>query len=1756
LVKTGVGTLDLSGADTLTGGLTINGGTLTLDFTTGTTTVLGSQALTLSGGTLTVLGANPGPSSQTLGAVANSSGANTISVAPTSGGSNPTLTLGALANTLGATLQFVGPATINSSGNVTATATITTTTVGAGQVGLFTANSGTAYATVGSYDWASTDTTAGGAGTSPYTIIGGSQVSGFYTALASGNVGASSVNYDVTGATAGSSSSSTYNGDTLRFNTAVATTFTVSTSKNWGCAGMLVTPKVGANNVTFGGTGTGLGLGNGQANPMTIVQNNTLGELIFNSSSVMIRGTGTYIQSGPGTVFAKSTSGNLYTGATYVNGGVLEITANSQLGGTAASSVNLNGGTLLGDYSGNLDNGTTAHLVALGNNGGGLAAVNTFTFTVDGVVSGATGTGALIIGLPTTGGKVLGTGASTANTTEVDATGTVVLNNTGNTYTGSTILDSGILQLTVNNLAVLGTGGLTLNGGTFQWSGQTTDISSRTVTVGSGGGTLDVNGSTVTLANAIGNSGSGALTVANSGSAGAALLLNGGSSHTGGTTVSSGATLGGTGTVAGNVTWANGSSAKLTPGSPMTVSGTAAFNGTGSGNTITINASGLTASGSPYTLLTAGSVTGTVNPTPGGVGVIASGYIGVVSISGGNKVILTVTSSGTAATWADSSLDQNWSEAGNWTPAVPHLAGDTATFNSAGGSAVTLDAGETVGGITFNNASSDVISGGNTLTLDNSGSGAIVTVSAGTANAITTSVALNDNAAIIANSGQSLTLGGTVANAPSVTKTLTISGGGTAILSQANTYGPAATYLGTTLGGATVQVGNNTALGSGDVSVTSSSTLQSGAAGLSVANNIAVASLQTATVDNNGNNLALGGVISGGGSVTASGTGTLTLSGASTYSGGTTLAASSQLNINYGGSSSANSAIGTGALTIGGGIIDNTSAGDVTLSPAIAENWSGDFVYAGSVHNLNLGTGAVTLGATRQVTVSANTLTVGGAIGGASYGLTKAGAGTLVLSGANTFGGAMVISGGSLKLGNSLALQGSTLNYSSGTLDFGSLTAATLGGLSGAQDLTLANTTPAAVALTVGGNNASTSYSGNLSGPGSLTMAGTGTLTLGNANYTGSTTVSSSGTVTINGGSFGSSSSTINVATTGGGTATLNYSGSGTVTANTVGVGNVSSGASGSSMTITGGAWANFTTLNLGAAGNYFGNFTINTTGTVGLGAVTAYKDENANGPDGTAAGLVISAGTVTASSLIVQGGGSSGAATVNMRGGSLKISGSSGAFEMGNGASTRGGWLEMTGGTLTYLGTDGLLMGNVATTATGATVSGGTAYLTGITLNPFGGTASSLTVSNGATLYLGSVGLVINQPSGTVLATLGNGGATVGALATWSSSAPITLTGTTTFQAADAATPANPWNITLNGVLSGNGGLTKTGNGTLTLSTANIYTGPTAVSNGTLFVNGSIAAGAVTVTNAALAGTGTIGGATTLQPFSILAAGSGGVGTLSFGGALTLDALSTNDFSVTPVGGALNKVAVAGALTPNGSVIKITSGTALHRGTYTLFTYGTVSGTFDATPAFDVAPLQTASIVDDAAGHISLVVPDSAPVVANIVTNNVTTGLSWKIAISDLKAAAGWSDPDGDAVALSSVALLSFNGASVTSDGTYVYYNGPVTAEDHFAYTVTDGTLTTSGTVYLEAVAGAGGSIQNTTADDNGHPTFSGSGIPGYQYGVESSTVGVSGPWINAGTVTVGSNGSWSFTDVGQVNPPLIFYRLYYPYSANNPAQ
>ena len=207
---------------------------------------------------------------------------------------------------------------------------------------------------------------------------------------------------------------------------------------------------------------------------------------------------------------------------------------------------------------------------------------------------------------------------------------------------------------------------------------------------------------------------------------------------------------------------------------------------------------------------------------------------------------------------------------------------------------------------------------------------------------------------------------------------------------------------------------------------------------------------------------------------------------------------SSHLTINDGISASGNVTITEGSsatLAINGGIV-----GSGVL--AITEGSSASATISGPVSGLS--------GITWNVGSSANA-TLSADVSGDTD-LTKTGSGTLTLSGHNTFTGTTTISTGTLKLTTSDALAGSTLAYTTtgGSIDYGTLTSLTLGGLSGNKNIVLTNTAAQAVALTVGGNNSDTTYSGVLSGLGSFTKAGYGTMTLAGSmsnTYAGETTV-------------------------------------------------------------------------------------------------------------------------------------------------------------------------------------------------------------------------------------------------------------------------------------------------------------------------------------------------------------------------------------------------------------------------------------------------------------------------------------------------------------------------------------------------------------------------------------------------------------------------------------------------------------------------
>jgi autotransporter-associated beta strand protein len=159
-----------------------------------------------------------------------------------------------------------------------------------------------------------------------------------------------------------------------------------------------------------------------------------------------------------------------------------------------------------------------------------------------------------------------------------------------------------------------------------------------------------------------------------------------------------------------------------------------------------------------------------------------------------------------------------------------------------------------------------------------------------------------------------------------------------------------------------------------------------------------------------------------GGTVNLQQTATTGVNGFAGVTGSFTLT-NGTLNLASAGSLIAFNGFGAGKLfNINGGTIDNTSGSAGTLNIGSGSySIGGDFAFAGS-NSLDLGTNAVAIAGTtnRNITVTNNTLTMGGSItGGATSGITKLGAGTLKLTAANTYNGAVTVSAGTLDVSTS-----------------------------------------------------------------------------------------------------------------------------------------------------------------------------------------------------------------------------------------------------------------------------------------------------------------------------------------------------------------------------------------------------------------------------------------------------------------------------------------------------------------------------------------------------------------------------------------------------------------------------------------------------------------------------------------------------------------------------------------------------------------
>ncbi|NBS59655.1 MAG: hypothetical protein EBS65_21980, partial [Betaproteobacteria bacterium] len=139
----------------------------------------------------------------------------------------------------------------------------------------------------------------------------------------------------------------------------------------------------------------------------------------------------------------------------------------------------------------------------------------------------------------------------------------------------------------------------------------------------------------------------------------------------------------------------------------------------------------------------------------------------------------------------------------------------------------------------------------------------------------------------------------------------------------------------------------------------------------------------------------------------------------------------------------------------------------------------------------------IVLGAAQTWTVTdlASVLTASGAVSG-SFGLTKSGAGRLILSGSNTFTNGLAINGGSVRLGNAGALNSTTPqavsfgDTSNGVLQLFNQAAITLSGLTGDSTAIVENggTTTNSV-LTVNKSSGSDTFAGVLRNGSTSTLA-------------------------------------------------------------------------------------------------------------------------------------------------------------------------------------------------------------------------------------------------------------------------------------------------------------------------------------------------------------------------------------------------------------------------------------------------------------------------------------------------------------------------------------------------------------------------------------------------------------------------------------------------------------------------------------------
>jgi autotransporter-associated beta strand protein len=610
-------------------------------------------------------------------------------------------------------------------------------------------------------------------------------------------------------------------------------------------------------------------------------------------------------------------------------------------------------------------------------------------------------------------------------------------------------------------------------------------------------------------------------------------------------------------------------------------------------------------------------------------------------------------------------------------------------------------------------------------------------------------------------------------------------------------------------------------------------------------------------------------LIGGSGSLTKNGNSTLTLAGGvNTYSGATTISGGTlsigtldnggvATDIGASSSSAANLVLNGGTLQFTGGGATSDRLFTLGTAGGTIDDAGGGSVILNNAGSVALsGTGARTL-TLRSVGVDELAAKLGD--NGGATAITKSGAGTWVVTANNTNSGAVTITGGTLQVGN--------------------------GGATGAVGSGNITINPAGSVLAF--NRSGTLTNGVVSGVGSVTVDGGGTVVLpGNNSYSGGTTIGGGSTLQVGvGGATGQLAPNGNVTVDG----TLDFNTSGTFAYGGTGFaggGNVIVRGGGKITSLGANSYSGWTLIGPGSTfqpcqGN---QGALASSAVTNNGTLLMIRQDN---------GVFIYSGPITGSGSVLVDANNFNAGDVTLTGDNNYTGGT---FIGDNGLivgdSGVGGWI--TGNvtfqnstqvpndnarTLTFVRSDEVIFaGNIVTNFAspqsnlGLLVQNGSGTLTLTGTNTYGS------------------GTTIN--SGTV--QVGNGGnrGTIG-------TGPVTDNGILVWNRSDA--------VSFGRVISGTGSLVKTGAGVLTLSATNTYTGTTTVSNGTLVLTG-----------------GSLGGSVDVEGGTFVPASLATGGQLNVGGNVTIDS-GTVLFPLNKSLSITNIVSV-GTITRNGGSVVVTN--------------------------------------------------------------------------------------------------------------------------------------------------------------------------------------------------------------------------------------